>query len=192
MSPCRLCTTRLITQRPSQSFPLAKAKSFNLNHLSRHLLSRQAIRTFPHKLHEAEVLPRRLPILLRCTRNAKGSMLIRNHYGEYLAPVQRKGGGGGGGGGGVWRLEEPCVHTIVFILWIDRLVYRRDVDIVVGEFVSAEILERVGYVRKLEFPRCTKRRECLSYLEEICYSRLVEMHVCSIRVFGLFLISFWS
>jgi hypothetical protein len=41
-------------------------------------------------------------------------------------------------------------HYVVLILGIDRLVMWRNVDIVVREFVFAEVLKEVGIARPIE------------------------------------------
>jgi hypothetical protein len=41
-------------------------------------------------------------------------------------------------------------HYIVFIFWIDRLVVRRDVDLVVWELVFAEVFEEVRVTGPVE------------------------------------------
>lgn len=38
-------------------------------------------------------------------------------------------------------------HNIVFVFWVQRLVLRRDVDLVVWEFIAAEIFEEIGVSR---------------------------------------------
>lgn len=52
-------------------------------------------------------------------------------------------------------------NYIILVLGVDGLVVRRDVDLIVGEFVLAEVLE------------------------EVCVSRPVEVNVCVIGVFRL-------
>lgn len=54
-------------------------------------------------------------------------------------------------------------YYIVLVFGVQWLVVRRDVDLIVGEFVFTEVFE------------------------EICVSRPVEVHVSEVRVFGLVL-----
>ena len=45
-------------------------------------------------------------------------------------------------------------HYIIFVFWIDGLVVRRHVDLVVGKLVFAEVLEEVGVSGTVEVDVC--------------------------------------
>lgn len=69
----------------------------------------------PHQLPQPQVLPRRLPRLLRRLGDAKRRVLVRHH--------------------------------VVLVLGVDGLQVRRDVDVVGGELVLAEIFKQVRVAR---------------------------------------------